>query len=223
MKRLCLILALLLLVPTLCFCTPEPSLPVTADPQTGDAEDTTEPTVSDTEPDVASETVPGEDTEIPAETEPLPPETLSPEDVILILPSLAGMSEAEAIAVIDAARTGTSLGEDLLSVQVEYGSYPLPAGCVYDAAFVGEKAEDAYFVQAIGGIVLQVSRGIPWENVTVPKGDRTVYLTFDDGPNPKHTEQILDVLKEYDIKATFFAVGRYLEKYPEIARPVQEE
>lgn len=223
MKRLCLILALLLLVPSLCFCTPGPFLPVTADPQTGDAEDMTESPVSDTESDMASETVPGEDTDIPEETKPLPLETLPPEDVILILPSLSGMSEAEAMAVIDAARAGTSLGEDLLSVQVEYGSYPMPAGYVYDATFVGEKAEDAYFVQAIGGIVLQVSRGIPWENVTVPAGDRTIYLSFDDGPNSKYTEQILDVLKEYDIKATFFTVGRYLEKYPEIARRVQEE
>lgn len=225
MKRLCLILILCLMIPSLCFCTPGSSLPVTADPQTEETESTAtepeEPEIPDTA-DVESETVPPEDTEFP-ETEPIPLETLAVEDVVIILPSLAGMSEAEALEIIDSATAGTSLPEGILQVQVEYGSYPVAAGVIYDASFVGEKAEDAYFVQATGGIVLQVSRGIPWVNVTVEKGDLTAYLSFDDGPNPKYTEQILDILKEYDIKATFFMLGKYIDRYPEIAQRVQEE
>lgn len=228
MKRLCLILILCLMIPSLCFCTPGSSLPVTADPQTEETESTAtepeEPEIPDTA-DVESETVPPEETEFPdtEETEPIPLETLAVEDVVIILPALTGMSEAEALEIIDSATAGTSLPEGILQVQVEYGSYPVAAGVIYDASFVGEKAEDAYFVQATGGIVLQVSRGIPWVNVTVEKGDLTAYLSFDDGPNPKYTEQILDILKEYDIKATFFMLGKYIDKYPEIAQRVQEE
>ncbi len=230
MKRFCLILILCLLLPSLCFCTPGSSLPVSADPQTDLGEDTTAEPVTEppeTEPaetaEPESETVPPEETEIPEETEPLPPETLAPEDVVIILPALTGMSEAEAMDAIESARAGTSLPEGILQVQVEYGSYPIPAGVIYDVSFVGEKTDDAYFVEAMGGIVLQVSRGIPWVNVTVEKGDMTAYLSFDDGPNPKYTEQILDVLKEYDIKATFFMLGKYIDRYPEIALRVQEE
>lgn len=37
--------------------------------------------------------------------------------------------------------------------------------------------------------------------------DRIVAVTFDDGPDPHHTPQVLDVLKEYDVKATFFCIG----------------
>ncbi|MBQ8597826.1 MAG: polysaccharide deacetylase, partial [Lachnospiraceae bacterium] len=52
---------------------------------------------------------------------------------------------------------------------------------------------------------------------------KTMYLTFDDGPSPENTEKILDVLKEKNVKATFFMIGEYVEKYPEIARRVAEE
>ena len=44
------------------------------------------------------------------------------------------------------------------------------------------------------------------EGVTEPAEERVIYLTFDDGPG-KYTEQLLDVLDKYDVKATFFVVG----------------
>jgi peptidoglycan/xylan/chitin deacetylase (PgdA/CDA1 family) len=37
-----------------------------------------------------------------------------------------------------------------------------------------------------------------------------IYLTFDDGPNPAATPQLLDVLKQHDVTATFFVIGRYI-------------
>ncbi|MEG6586023.1 polysaccharide deacetylase family protein [Dendrosporobacter sp. 1207_IL3150] len=54
-------------------------------------------------------------------------------------------------------------------------------------------------------------------------GERTVYLTFDDGPEPENTPAILDILKEYNIKATFFVVGTQVEKYPEILKRIFSE
>ena len=50
-------------------------------------------------------------------------------------------------------------------------------------------------------------------------GERTVALTFDDGPSPD-TPQVLDFLRDENIKATFFLIGREVEKYPEIARRI---
>ncbi|MEG4168683.1 MULTISPECIES: polysaccharide deacetylase family protein [unclassified Microcoleus] len=49
---------------------------------------------------------------------------------------------------------------------------------------------------------------------------KAIALTFDDGPWPTTTKQILDILKENNIKATFFWVGRYLQTYPEIGKQV---
>jgi peptidoglycan/xylan/chitin deacetylase (PgdA/CDA1 family) len=53
--------------------------------------------------------------------------------------------------------------------------------------------------------------------------DKVVALTFDDGPNGIYTTQILDILKEYNINATFFCLGKNVELYPEIARRIIQE
>jgi peptidoglycan-N-acetylglucosamine deacetylase len=49
---------------------------------------------------------------------------------------------------------------------------------------------------------------------------KAIALTFDDGPWPTTTTQILDILKKNNIKATFFWVGRYLQVYPELGKKV---
>lgn len=52
---------------------------------------------------------------------------------------------------------------------------------------------------------------------------KTMYLTFDDGPSAENTNTVLDILKEYDIKATFFVVGENVKKHPEVAERIVEE
>lgn len=52
--------------------------------------------------------------------------------------------------------------------------------------------------------------------------EKLVALTFDDGPNPPYTTQILDILDKYDIEATFFLIGKNVEMYPELAREIVE-
>ena len=54
------------------------------------------------------------------------------------------------------------------------------------------------------------------------KQDHSVYLTFDDGPIPESTPFILETLKKYNIKATFFMVGDNVRKYPELYRQIVE-
>lgn len=46
--------------------------------------------------------------------------------------------------------------------------------------------------------------------------EKVIYVTFDDGPVPEVTPLVLDLLDEYNLKATFFCVGENVEKYPEI-------
>lgn len=48
-------------------------------------------------------------------------------------------------------------------------------------------------------------------------------LTFDDGPHPKYTPIILDILKEEGVSATFFAVGTNAEYYPDLIRRIESE
>lgn len=51
----------------------------------------------------------------------------------------------------------------------------------------------------------------------------TVALTFDDGPNPTFTPQILAILKQYNVKATFFVVGNNVKKYPDLIKQIHDE
>jgi peptidoglycan-N-acetylglucosamine deacetylase len=46
----------------------------------------------------------------------------------------------------------------------------------------------------------------------------SVLLTFDDGPDPKVTPKVLDVLKKYDARAVFFLIGKNAESYPDLVR-----
>ncbi len=52
---------------------------------------------------------------------------------------------------------------------------------------------------------------------------RRIAITFDDGPHPKYTEQLLDGLKERGVHATFFVTGEHASLHPDIIRRMQEE
>ncbi len=55
------------------------------------------------------------------------------------------------------------------------------------------------------------------------KAEKTIFLTFDDGPIPDITHFVLEQLARYDAKATFFCVGDNIRKYPYILRDVTEQ
>jgi peptidoglycan-N-acetylglucosamine deacetylase len=58
---------------------------------------------------------------------------------------------------------------------------------------------------------------------SIPNKDNKIYLTFDDGPIPEVTEWVLKVLKESNIKATFFCIGDNIRKFPHIFQKVISE
>ena len=66
-------------------------------------------------------------------------------------------------------------------------------------------------------------RGVTWRRDTGVSASKTVYLTFDDGPIPEATPEMLDILGQYGVKATFFVVGDNILKYPHIYARMCEE
>ncbi len=56
-----------------------------------------------------------------------------------------------------------------------------------------------------------------------PTDERRIALTFDDGPAERFTEEILDILRERNVKATFFVCGEHVDRYPEIVRRIHAE
>ncbi|MCX7781589.1 MAG: polysaccharide deacetylase family protein [Negativicutes bacterium] len=79
------------------------------------------------------------------------------------------------------------------------------------------------------GFFLTLSAVLPDNTVFGPvitegqTSQKIVALTFDDGPYPPYTGQLLDVLKEYDVPATFFVIGKNAEKHPELIRRIVAE
>ncbi|MFZ0956712.1 MAG: polysaccharide deacetylase family protein [Candidatus Sulfotelmatobacter sp.] len=56
------------------------------------------------------------------------------------------------------------------------------------------------------------------DNRSRVEGERCIALTFDDGPDPVDTPKLLDLLREKNVKATFFVIGKRADQYPEIVR-----
>ena len=54
------------------------------------------------------------------------------------------------------------------------------------------------------------------------RGSKQIALTFDDGPNDPHTLNLLEVLAKYNVRATFFMIGRHVQQRPDIARAVAQ-
>ncbi len=59
-----------------------------------------------------------------------------------------------------------------------------------------------------------------WDIAHTPQ---SVYLTFDDGPHPEITAEVLRILDTYQAKSTFFCVGKNAEQYPEIMKRIREQ
>ena len=57
----------------------------------------------------------------------------------------------------------------------------------------------------------------------LPSEQKVVYLSFDDGPTPFVTEKVLELLEEYQAKATFFCIGKNIEQHPELFKIVKSK
>lgn len=56
--------------------------------------------------------------------------------------------------------------------------------------------------------------------IGLTRGSKQIALTYDDGPNDPHTLKLLEVLARHDVRATFFLIGRYVQRRPDLAHEV---
>ncbi|HZU81938.1 MAG TPA: polysaccharide deacetylase family protein [Polyangiaceae bacterium] len=80
----------------------------------------------------------------------------------------------------------------------------------------------AYVALVLGGVLVLRWRVFVDAVVRGPPGARGVALTFDDGPHPRWTPRVLDLLRERGVTATFFVVGRKVESHPDVVRAIVE-
>ncbi|MEQ6023772.1 glycosyltransferase [Streptomyces salinarius] len=84
----------------------------------------------------------------------------------------------------------------------------------------GASASDVPDAVLNGGPILTFPGG---QATTVSVPDKTIVLTFDDGPDPTWTPQVLDILEKYDVPGTFFLVGSMVARHPGIVRDMVEQ
>jgi polysaccharide deacetylase family sporulation protein PdaB len=93
------------------------------------------------------------------------------------------------------------------------------------ALFLIISASQLYFISSIHADMIKRKEVEPTGQVVwnIQTQKKVIALTFDDGPNPDYTPQILDILKEYHAYATFFEIGYRMQQYPAIVRRVVQE
>ncbi len=99
------------------------------------------------------------------------------------------------------------------------GQTKMPA-CLIETGFLSNPAECAQLVTR--EYQEKLAEGIV-DGITLFFRPKTMYLTFDDGPSAQNTDAVLDILKERNIKATFFVIGESVKKHPETARRIVAE
>ncbi len=95
----------------------------------------------------------------------------------------------------------------------------MPA-CLIETAFLSSRSDRGNIVA--GEYQDRMAEGIA-QGINAYFNPKTMYLTFDDGPSAENTTAVLDILKERNIKATFFVVGENVRKHPDVARRIVEE
>jgi len=75
------------------------------------------------------------------------------------------------------------------------------------------------YLTSVPALVQTIFPSAIWSSSQEPR----LRLTFDDGPHPESTPQLLDLLLKKNIKATFFCLGERLEKYPELHQMILQQ
>lgn len=77
-----------------------------------------------------------------------------------------------------------------------------------------------FYLATMPKLLRNMYKGRVWD---IPNERQEMYLTFDDGPHPEVTVFVLDLLAKFNAKATFFCIGKNVEKYPEIYERILSE
>lgn len=88
-----------------------------------------------------------------------------------------------------------------------------------EMSLISKRWEMPYFIKT-PWLVQRLFSSYVWK---MPESEKNIYLTFDDGPHPVVTPFVLNVLEQYNAKATFFCIGKNVAQYPDIYRKTIKE
>lgn len=177
---------------------------------------TAEQSIPPTETAVPTEMLPPPTTAAPSETQTPPPpdETEAPPAPTRIaVPRMGKKPLTEALGLLDDA--GISY-----TVREQY-SADHPAGTVITVHFYGVVDDTYCHINPAYPVEVVASLGVRYKTNALAVDEKRIYLTFDDGPHP-NTDRVLEILDEYDVRATFFTLGMYVSHYQERTRAISD-
>lgn len=147
--------------------------------------------------------------------------------------SLNGLEAGPSATVAPGDTIVTTPGEDTVEpTREETRAIEIPTEIVGKGAMVSLAAPGSVGIErvvlgVVSGDVVESETVVPASPMVLRKtngnGKKVVALTFDDGPWPKQTAKILDILKAEGVPATFFTVGLRVKKEPELAKRIVAE
>ena len=99
----------------------------------------------------------------------------------------------------------------------------MPMGYRYANIDLSKKYKLVLYMFYINRIPEFLRRFLPGDVWEISSEEPTLYLSFDDGPHPQITGFVLDELRKWNAKATFFCIGKNVKQYPEMYRQILEE
>ena len=126
-----------------------------------------------------------------------------------VIDALADVRYTFTLGAPDGVWLNAGLGEDVAGLPGERprrASVVLPANATWLLEVVSTAEQPADY--EITATIRSLDLG--------PPSSPVVYLTFDDGPHPVHTAEVLDLLRRYGARATFFVVGTMVERFPDL-------
>ena len=106
---------------------------------------------------------------------------------------------------------------------IDYRFLIIPTSYEVDNKLKEERVIDKYKVKLIDSL-LEKGNFANIDGIYPPEAPKKfAYLTFDDGPSSTVTPMVLNILKKYNVKATFFMLGSSVENYPQLVKQVYKE
>lgn len=145
-----------------------------------------------------------------------------PQGILLALTALCGSFALGLMLPVNRDAINTNSKQQIKAENLEASSVPLSRINEFKGAMLDTWKQEA-ISKGVFHTVPKSFRGKTIKQAKLAANDKLIALTFDDGPWPKYTAQVLEVLKKNKIKATFFVVGEVLQRHPDLGKRIVSE
>ncbi len=145
-----------------------------------------------------------------------------PQGILIALTALCGSFALGFLLPINRDATNATSRQQVKSEDIKATSVSLSSIKDFKGAMLASWEQEA-ISKGVFHTVPKSFRGKTLKQAKLGANDKLIALTFDDGPWPGYTAQILEILKKNKIKATFFVVGQVLNNYPDLGKRIVAE